>query len=193
MLGTNDAGQLGLAGVERSDTPTTVPGLDGVVAISAGGLHTCAVRSDGSVWCWGDYQWGEVGNAVDSHPVPTPIAGVTDATAVVSGSSFACAETGTGPVCWGRNNLGQFGRPDGLGADDIDLTPGPIVGLSGGVTSLAGGSWHGCATISGGGVDCWGHNFYGQLGSSRSLVIQRVRAPERWCGADRRGSVTRVR
>ena len=50
--GANESGQLGDGSTTSSDMPVRVAGLTDVDGIVAGGAHTCAHRSDGTVWCW---------------------------------------------------------------------------------------------------------------------------------------------
>lgn len=76
--GAGGDGQLGLDALpEVSPTPTLVPGVDGVVALTAGGAHTCALDADGLLVCWGAGGRGALGNA-PWHPAtpaqPAPIA-----------------------------------------------------------------------------------------------------------------------
>ncbi len=81
-------------------------------------------------------------------------------TAISAGNYFTCALLSDGSVsCWG-------GTYDGaLGSNSTGVTPAPVVGLSGGVLSLATASWSTCALLQGGSVECWGRNDSGELGN----------------------------
>jgi alpha-tubulin suppressor-like RCC1 family protein len=65
--GDNRSGQLGVGDTAPRLVPTKVDSLgNDVVAAYAGGAHTCVVRADGSVWCWGNNQYGQLGVATGS-------------------------------------------------------------------------------------------------------------------------------
>ncbi len=52
-------------------TPRTIPGIEGVVAVDVSGDYTCAVRGDGTVWCFGANQYGQLGNgSYADSPIP---------------------------------------------------------------------------------------------------------------------------
>ncbi len=53
-----------MARTRPSGAPAEIAGLGGVTAIAAGAAHSCALRSDGSVWCWGGNQSGQLGDGV---------------------------------------------------------------------------------------------------------------------------------
>ena len=62
-MGRNTVGQLGNGTVDNNAhaTPAPVLGLSGVVAIDAGNDHVLALKSDGTVWAWGNNTFGELG------------------------------------------------------------------------------------------------------------------------------------
>jgi alpha-tubulin suppressor-like RCC1 family protein len=72
--GRNDFGQLGVGDLERRDVPTRVlaPGGDQWVRVGAGRDHTCAVRSDETLWCWGWNEDGQLGIGAAGEDGPSP-------------------------------------------------------------------------------------------------------------------------
>jgi len=177
--GGNYFGQLGSTTNNGTDdpnpTPIPVAGLTNVTAITAGGYHTCALIEGGTVTCWGQNRYGQLGNSTnngdaDNHPNPTPtaVAGLTHVTALTAGGMHTCALIEGGTVtCWGHNRFGQLGNDAN---NDIDPpgalpTPTPVAGVDH-VTALTAGNWFTCALIEGGTVSCWGLNLRGQLGSA---------------------------
>ena len=164
--GDNSAGQLGDGTSEVFVAPSPVSGLDsGVAAVASGNLHTCAVRADASVVCWGENGVGQLGDGTtERRPTPVRVSGLTiGAAATASGSSHTCALTTGGAVfCWGNNRWGQLGD----GTTEAHLTPVPVNGLGSGVTAVAAGDVHTCALRTNGSVMCWGDNGYGQLGDN---------------------------
>src|SRR5262249_29546752 len=97
----------------EADYPVAV-GISGARQISSGGDHTCAAMSDGTLRCWGNDQYGELGNGtVTGNGIGTPVTvfGIDDATAVAAGASSSCALLVGGSIkCWGANNAGQLGN-----------------------------------------------------------------------------------
>jgi alpha-tubulin suppressor-like RCC1 family protein len=101
--GATGYGQLGDGTFDNSAQPVQVVGLDNVVHVSAGGWTTCAVRTDGSAWCWGYGQQGGLGdgNGSDSN-TPVSVTAIDDARLVAVGDFHACASRADGSVwCWG--------------------------------------------------------------------------------------------
>jgi alpha-tubulin suppressor-like RCC1 family protein len=143
-------------------TPIAVEGLADAVAVSVGDNHVCAVRSGGSLACWGydgDGALGDRGRTNRASPVP--VRGITDARAVSAGQGHTCAVRAGGAVaCWGFNSDGQLG--DGTHTDRA--TPVAVRGLTGAVAVSAGGALQSCALRADRTVACWGFNRYGELG-----------------------------
>jgi alpha-tubulin suppressor-like RCC1 family protein len=165
--GFNSNGQLGdgTRGTVRL-TPVDVVGLtSGVVAISAGTSHTCALTRGGAAKCWGSNEYGQVGDSTygTDRLTPVDVAGLASGVVTISaGSRHTCALTQGGAAkCWGNNNTGQLG--DGTRGTDR-LTPVDVVGLPGGVVAIATGETHTCAVTHGGAAKCWGRNDDGQVG-----------------------------
>jgi alpha-tubulin suppressor-like RCC1 family protein len=88
-----------------------VSGLDsGVVAITAGQYHTCAVKSNGAALCWGLNYHGQLGIGGSTNqytPAAVPLG--SKAVKIVAGPRHTCALTSSGVKCWGLNSSGQLG------------------------------------------------------------------------------------
>ena len=140
-------------GMSMAATPTQV---------DAGFAHTCALMSDGTIYCWGSNNGGQLGNgtATDTN-TPVPVAGITNATSITAGGYHTCATlTDESVVCWGYNGDGQLGN----GANINALTPAPVTGIAN-ATSITAGYLHTCATRSDNTIACWGSSGFGQLGN----------------------------
>ena len=130
----------------------------------AGGNHACALSTLGGVECWGDSQYGQLGDGSfgAGHEAPAPVVGLASGVASLgAGAAHSCAITTSGGVkCWGANNQGQLGD----GTMTNSAVPLDVTGLGSGVASVEGGHNHTCAVTAGGGVKCWGGNLFGELG-----------------------------
>jgi alpha-tubulin suppressor-like RCC1 family protein len=96
-----------------------VSGLTDATALSAGSAHTCALRADSLVFCWGANGFGQLGDGTTlSRPWPETVefGAVPGAIAVTAGGFHTCALLDNGiPYCWGSNFTGQLG--DGTTTD----------------------------------------------------------------------------
>lgn len=181
------------AGTDPSDTPIDSPTtvlaaaggqpLTNIRSIDAGYAHTCVLRNDGHVLCWGDNQRGQLGdhsNAASKgravfagHYPDAPLA---DASELVADGWHSCArapQSDDGSVlgihCWGRNDSGQTGTD--IDDAEVDMVR-PVLGANGVPFHHAGipaaGNYHACARF--GDLEelnwlyCWGSNSRGQIG-----------------------------
>lgn len=162
--GRNWDGQLGNGRFGGPDQPTPVDVVDlvRVAEISAGPTHSCGLRRNGRIACWGNnfyYQLGD-GTRLDRNR-PVDLSGRQGYSGVAAGHENSCARRDNGRAfCWGFNSAGQIGD----GTTTSRPTPVLVRQLSR-VAEIAasGGRFH-CARLSSGRVRCWGHNASGQIG-----------------------------
>lgn len=168
--GSNAYGQLGDGTTTDRSVPVDVSGLtEGVVELSIGTGHTCAVTTTGGAKCWGYNFFGQLGNGSDmSSSVPVDVTGLTSGVKAISVmEGHSCAVLITGEMkCWGWNNYGQLGN----GTITSSSVPVNVSGLSSGVTAISTGTGHTCAVTATGGVKCWGDNSYQQLGDGTTTL-----------------------
>lgn len=110
--GDNSYGQLGVGSATQATSGQLVTGTGVPTAwqqVSAGDVHTCAIASDGGLWCWGDNSEGELGRTGVST-VPARVGTDTDWTDVEAGSYYTCALKTDSLYCWGVNDMGQLGN-----------------------------------------------------------------------------------
>ncbi|MFN2636064.1 MAG: PKD domain-containing protein [Gemmatimonadaceae bacterium] len=113
--------------------------------VSGGGIHTCALKTDGTVVCWG-------GTVEGQAIVP---AGLTSVAQVSAGNHHTCVLTTDRTVaCWGYNYEGQATPPAGLTS----------------VAQVSAGNVHTCALKTDGTVNCWGDNNFGELNIPAALT-----------------------
>lgn len=178
--GYNSQGQVGIGPTSTTarPTPAAVPGLSGVRSVTAGSYHTCAVRADGAVVCWGANNAMQLGTRDSAiRAAPTPVLGLTGAfTEVSAGISHTCARREDGAVfCWGLNTSGQLGNGTTTGTGPVMVTGVVAAGISAGYFNT-------CARLADGSARCWGQNNYGQIGDGSitmrpSPVVVRTAGP----------------
>ena len=166
-------------------------------AVSAGGEHSCAIRSDGTITCWGR----------NSGQAEAP--GGTY-TAVSVGSWHSCAIRTDGTItCWGDNDDGRTDAPGGVfsavsvgwdhscglrsdatitcwGANDYGQSEAP----GGTYSSVSAGRVHSCGLRSDGTITCWGRNDYGQSEAPGGTYSAVSAGGEHSCAVRTDGTIT---
>ena len=180
--GRNARGELGNGTTTQSTVPVQVKGESGIgylsdaVSIAAGADHSIALKSDGTVWAWGNGVDGQLGDGTSGVGVdkstPVQVKGpggngyLTDVVAVAAGYNHSMALKTDGSVwAWGFNIYGQLGD----GTNTNRTTPVQVKGPGGNgyltdVVAVAAGRYHSMALKTDGSVWAWGYNYYGLIG-----------------------------
>lgn len=156
--GRNIDGQVGVGYVSESvGVPTAVPPAASWRRVGAGARHTCGIKADDSMWCWGASDDGRLGTGMSASSSPRQVEGSWETVAV--GAAHACATNNARETrCFGDNAFGQLG----LGTLTDVHVPTPL--SEGGWTQLAAGGRHTCGIMPTGALHCFGENDQGQLG-----------------------------
>jgi len=143
------------------------------VQLTAGTSHTCGVTTDGTAFCWGNGDGGQLGTGrLSSSSVPLQVARSLQFVRLSAGAAHTCGVTVDGVVaCWGDNTRGQLGNASvtGQGAPVETATAVRFA-------SVANGWFHSCAVTAAGAVYCWGANGQGQAGIPERADILSPRA-----------------
>ncbi len=163
--GENNESQLGDGTLTNRPVPVQILALGAnVIGVAAGSHHTCARRSDNTLWCWGENSDGQLGDGTTTRrPLPVPVAAsLGSVSAVAMGRFHTCARKTDGTLwCWGNNFVGQLG----IGGTMKQLAPVQVSALGTNVAEVAAGANFTCARRDNGTLWCWGNNAEGQLGT----------------------------
>jgi len=111
--------------------------------ISAGFDHTCGLKMDGTIVCWGDNTVGQTASPEGTF------------TQLSAGEYHNCGVKTDGTIaCWGDNGEGQATSPAGA------------------YTQVSAGGYHSCGLQPDGTITCWGDNYYGQANSPAGTFTQ---------------------
>jgi alpha-tubulin suppressor-like RCC1 family protein len=152
-VGDNSVGQTG---------PGTLSNT--VSRVSTKRNFTCVDQSNGTVECFGDNSWGQLGNN-SYNPTGTPqsVGSGMALHGVTVGDQHACALDPSGAAyCWGLNGDGQAGQRYGYSVPVPTAVPGNLT-----FRALAAGSTHTCGLTTSDHLFCWGDNSSAQLGNGR--------------------------
>ena len=147
-----------------------------IVELATGVDYSCAILANGSLACWGDNDYGQLGNGNNTDMnLPTFVnlpAGRT-ATDISAGYYHACAILDNASVmCWGAGSWGKLGNNNTANTN----SPVYVEPMPNGATaiSLAVGKSNSCALLDDGKVACWGYNYEGSLGTDTSTVYSQL-------------------
>jgi alpha-tubulin suppressor-like RCC1 family protein len=164
--GRNTSGQLGLgdAAADQVRSPQRVGKDMNWQTLGVGQEHTCAIRMDGFLWCWGSNVELALGYPTPGGAtlvkVPMRVAGMTKWRQVSASRLDSCAVSTDGAgYCWGRGDEGQLGN----GTTDSKGVPTRI-GKDNDWMELAVSWFYNCGRRRDDSVWCWGQNDGGQLG-----------------------------
>ena len=154
---------------DTTSPDTTSPDTDGPgdqispyasPVMATGYAHSCGLRPDRSIECWGNDTLGQLGAPAGAF------------TAVSAGYAYSCALAVDRSVeCWGDNASGQLDAPTGI------------------VTTVSAGGWHTCGLRADGTVECWGDNASGQLDAPTGMVTTVSAGGWHTCGLRADGTV----
>ncbi len=138
----------------------------------SGWKHTCARKKDGTVWCWGRNNYGQLGDGTtDNNVNAVQVSGISNADEVRAGAYHSCVRKTDGTLsCWGRNYRGSLGDDYSSSYSVVPVQPLEDVAVN---SSHVSTSYQTCSVHTNGTVWCWGRNLTGQIGDG-TLVDRHV-------------------
>lgn len=170
VTSTNGAGTSASSALSK---PVLVAANTPATSVSAGEDFACALFAHGTVKCWGNNTYGQLGDGnYVSSATQVQVRGITGATQISSGINSACVLLARGAVkCWGANTFSQLGNNSRTNSS----MPVSVTGLIG-VRLLTSGFHYRCALLTGGTAKCWGYNDNGQLGNG-TFITEKIPVP----------------
>jgi RHS repeat-associated protein len=161
MTGSLLQGQPSTFTFDQANRLTQVGDQEAATQVTGGDQFSVDLKSDGTVWAWGDNSYGQLGNGTTtSNRVPGEVANLSGITAISAESHHVLALKSDGTVwAWGRNDQGQLGNGTTTNSD----VPIQVPGLTG-MTAIAAGGGHSLAVKSDGTLWAWGENDQGEVG-----------------------------
>jgi len=172
---------LGLGNLADQNLPVQIGTANDWATVSAGNVHSLAVKTNGTLWSWGNGQFGQLGNGTFNSATPnvTQVGTANDWLSVSAGNRFSLAIKTTGTLwAWGLNNVGQLGINN-----IIDQNLPTQVGTASNWSVIDAGNQHSLAIDNAGFMYAWGDNTFGQFGNSTntgSLVPIVVSTANNW-------------
>jgi hypothetical protein len=181
--GSNSQSQLGKTGGSYQYEPRSIPGLESVDVeeLFVGVRHSCAIDLGGSLYCWGNNEYSQLGRGVTggddvgAAKVKFPSKSDFDSAfveKVALGQRHSCALADEQVYCWGHNFDGQVAGE----FERHTSKPVHVRGLPERVQDIVAGESHSCA-LAQGRVFCWGKNIRGQVGDGSTTA--KIYAPIR--------------
>lgn len=171
--GANRYGQLGIG---TAGEPITTPQVisfvwpSSIAGLVAGSDFTCARLVDGTVYCWGYNDSGELGLGHEDPQKSPALVAVAPIADLHAGASHTCAlGTDRAVRCWGSNDDGQLG-------DNTQTSRSTPVMVATSIDAIAVGDHHTC-TLAGNAIECWGDNSASQLGDGTNVGSRPSSAP----------------
>jgi alpha-tubulin suppressor-like RCC1 family protein len=159
---------LGLGNLANQNLPIQIGTDNDWLTVSAGTIHSLAVKTNGTLWSWGNGQFGQLGNGVFNSATPnvTQVGTATDWLRVSAGNRFSLAIKNNGTLwSWGWNFTGQLGN-----TTIIDLNLPAQVGTANDWFLIDAGDQHSLAIKTTGTLWAWGNNTFGQLGDGTNTT-----------------------
>lgn len=172
---------LGLGNLANQNLPIQIGTDNDWLTVSAGTIHSLAVKTNGTLWSWGNGQFGQLGNGVFNSATPnvTQVGTATDWLKVSAGNRFSLAIKNTGTLwSWGWNFTGQLGNNT-----VVDLNLPAQVGTANDWFLIDAGDQHSLAIKTTGTLWAWGNNTFGQLGdgtNTNSLIPIQIGTANNW-------------